>query len=226
MYADRYTGGQRFSPTGLAVAIGVNAAVIGALMVAAPYVTGKPPIDPPIETYPVPIEPPPPPDPVAKTLPRTAPVEPRIDTPPPPIPLPPSDNWRVDAYPPQPFPPLTGGTEAGTGTGSGTGTAEQAKPAPVLVGAAVDPRYADAFQPAYPPSEQRAGRDGRVTVRVLIGTDGRVKQVERVEATSDAFFRATEQQALRRWRFRPATRDGVAEEAWRTMSVTFLLTEQ
>ncbi len=29
--------------------------------------------------------------------------------------------------------------------------------------------------------------------------------------------------ALAKWRFKPATRDGMAEEAWRTMSVTFVL---
>ena len=95
----------------------------------------------------------------------------------------------------------------------------------MIVGPSVDPRYADAFQPDYPASEQRMGNDGKVTVRVLIGTDGRVKQIERVSATSDAFFRATETQALRRWRFRPGTRDGVPQEAWRTMTVTFVLND-
>jgi protein TonB len=69
------------------------------------------------------------------------------------------------------------------------------------------------------------GNPGKVTVRVLIGTDGRVKQVEPVTATSDAFFRATRDQALRRWRFRPGTRDGVPQEAWRTMSVTFVMAD-
>ncbi len=60
-------------------------------------------------------------------------------------------------------------------------------------------------------------------MRVLVGADGRVRQVERVSATSDAFFMATESQALRRWRFKPGTRDGVAQEAWRVMTVTFRL---
>lgn len=59
---------------------------------------------------------------------------------------------------------------------------------------------------------------------MLIGTDGRVKQVERVSAASEAFWQATERQALSRWRFRPALRDGVAVESWRTMTVRFEMT--
>ena len=33
-------------------------------------------------------------------------------------------------------------------------------------------------------------------VRVLVGTDGRVKQVDRISATTDAFYRATFDRAL------------------------------
>lgn len=58
---------------------------------------------------------------------------------------------------------------------------------------------------------------------MLVGADGRVKAVERVSATSDAFFTATRRQALSQWRFRPATRDGAAIESWYRMSVTFVL---
>ena len=100
------------------------------------------------------------------------------------------------------------------------------KPVPALVGARRDPRYADAFQPNYPASELRAQRDGRVSVRVLVGPDGRVKAVEQVSATSAAFFEATKQQALSKWRFKPATRGGVAEESWMTLSVTFQIKDQ
>lgn len=94
-------------------------------------------------------------------------------------------------------------------------------PAPVLTGPSVDPRYARDLQPNYPAGEQRAGREGLVTVRILVGADGRVKQVERVSAASEAFYAATERQALSKWRFRPATRDGVPVEGWRTMTVRF-----
>ena len=63
-------------------------------------------------------------------------------------------------------------------------------------------------------------------IRVLIGTDGRVKQVERVSAASDAFFAAAEHQALTKWRFKPATSDGTPIEQWKTMSLRFELQEE
>ena len=96
-------------------------------------------------------------------------------------------------------------------------------PDPVRTEARLDPR--SELQPPYPPSEQRAQNEGSVTVRLLIGPDGRVKQVEKVKAASDAFFRATEQQALRHWRFKPATLDGKPVESRTTMTVHFRLTD-
>ena len=79
------------------------------------------------------------------------------------------------------------------------------------------------LQPPYPAAEERAEVEGSVVIRILIGTDGRVKAVEKVRATSDAFFRATERQALRHWRFKPATVDGRPVESRQTMTVRFQL---
>ena len=36
-----------------------------------------------------------------------------------------------------------------------------------------------------------------------------------------AFAKATEKQALKAWRFKPATRDGIAVEDWQTLTVRF-----
>ncbi len=60
-------------------------------------------------------------------------------------------------------------------------------------------------------------------IRVLVCTYCLVKQVERFSATTDAFYRATLDRALAKWRFKPATRDGVPFEAWRSMALTFFL---
>ena len=79
------------------------------------------------------------------------------------------------------------------------------------------------LQPPYPASEERAENEGSVTVRILIGTDGRVKSVEKVRGASEAFFRATEQQALRHWRFKPSTLDGRPVESRKIMTVHFRL---
>ena len=58
-------------------------------------------------------------------------------------------------------------------------------------------------------------------MRVLIGTDGRVKAVELVSSDSPGVFEETRRRALARWRFKPATRGGVAEESWKEMTVRF-----
>lgn len=94
-------------------------------------------------------------------------------------------------------------------------------PAPVIVKPQLDRRYAEAFQPEYPPRELREGIEGTATVRVLVGTNGRVKQVELIRTDAPGFFAVTEPHALKRWRFKPGTRDGVPTEAWFTVTVTF-----
>ncbi|HEX8402970.1 MAG TPA: TonB family protein [Allosphingosinicella sp.] len=75
--------------------------------------------------------------------------------------------------------------------------------------------------PPYPASEQRSGTEGSVTVRLIIGPDGRVRSVERVRAASEGFWRATERHALRAWRFSPATVDGRPVESSTVMTVKF-----
>lgn len=92
---------------------------------------------------------------------------------------------------------------------------------PTLTSASPDPRFASQFQPDYPPQLARENVEGVVKVRVLIGTDGRVKAVELVSASDPLFFSATERRALKAWRFKPATRDGAAIESWQVMTVRF-----
>lgn len=92
---------------------------------------------------------------------------------------------------------------------------------PKLVLARLDERYAGLFQPDYPARAQREGVEGVAVVRVLIGTDGRVKAVELVSTDDPAFFEATKRRALSKWRFKAATRGGVPEESWKEMRVRF-----
>ncbi len=88
-------------------------------------------------------------------------------------------------------------------------------------GASVLSRYRDQLQPAYPPGSLRAGLEGSATVRVLIGTDGRVKAVEAVRTDQEDFLKVTREQALRKWRFAPATEDGTPVESWKELTVRF-----
>lgn len=220
MYADRLNRTGGLKPGSLGVALAVNAVVIGALFFAAPNMRPFAPPDGPLVTY-VPYTPPPPPEPVQPTDPlvRQQPrPAPHPDVPTRLVPTP-ADHGFLVAPDPLPYtPPI--GVE---GTGTGTVAVDPPKAAPVFVQPGIDPRYAAEFQPSYPSEERRAEREGRVDVRVLVGIDGRVKQVERVSATTDAFYRATLDRALAKWRFKPATRDGIPVEAWRSMALTFVL---
>jgi periplasmic protein TonB len=96
-------------------------------------------------------------------------------------------------------------------------------PDPVIIAAKLNPRHAGALQPQYPPGRIREGIEGVVVVRVKIGVDGRVTDVQPVGSADPEFLAATRKQALTKWRFLPATRDGVAFESWREMTVRFQL---
>ncbi|MBO9576689.1 MAG: TonB family protein [Sphingobium sp.] len=97
---------------------------------------------------------------------------------------------------------------------------------PVFVKASQDPRYAKAFHPDYPPSLVREGLEGSVTVRVSIDATGRVSAIELIKATNPAFFEETRDQALRYWRFKPATSDGTPVASQQVLTVQFNLEDQ
>lgn len=220
---ERYQARSGFSPTGMAAALAINGGVLAALIFAVPGVMRDPPPDT-LEVTSIPIPPPPiepEPQPVERAS-QTPAVDPYL----PPVPIPaPMDAPILRATPdlppvapPSGITPKTGVDTAVAGVAVATPT-----PAPVTTVAGIDPRYRSDFQPDYPSAERRAERDGVVTVRVRIDVDGRVSAVERISATSDAFFDATRRRALSKWRFRAATRDGVAVESWREMTVRFTM---
>lgn len=226
MYDRRLDRRHSIDPAALGTAVALNGGVILLLIFAAPTMIHRDPPPGAIVTrnIPLPVEPEPVPQPEPKASPEARVVDPS-PAPRPPIPepiVPTGAERRVVAADPLPPLPPTGIYGSG-GTGTGTGPVAADPPAPVLTGVRPDPRHADAFQPTYPEAERRIERPGRVVVRVLVGTDGRVKAIERVSATSDSFFEATRRRALSHWRFQPATRDGVAQESWYRMSVTFTI---
>lgn len=94
-------------------------------------------------------------------------------------------------------------------------------PDPVIVNARLNTRYADQFQPAYPPGQLGLEREAEVSVRVLVGADGRVKQIELIDSPHGDFWAATRKQALSKWRFTPAMKDGKPFESWMTLKVRF-----
>ena len=206
--------GQRASPAAITATVAIHALVAGAVILMPPQVVDiiK---DPFIKVRWIEPEAPPPPTP-PPSQPENTKSKPTLTADPQPKPdiTPPFETRTGEEFPTWP----TGG--AGDG---GTILPADPPPAPIWVEARPDPARMKDFQPPYPASMVRAQQEGFVTVRVHITPQGRVDAVEKIEATSDAFWTATREQALSRWRFRPATRDGVAIESERVMTVRFRL---
>ncbi len=90
------------------------------------------------------------------------------------------------------------------------------------VGAAIQPG-AHCAKPEYPSASRRLEEEGTVTLKFLIGADGRVLQAE-VEKTS-GFARLDEaaRGALAKCQFRPGTVDGKPEQSWASIKYTWRL---
>jgi protein TonB len=75
----------------------------------------------------------------------------------------------------------------------------------------VAPRAVKEFKPAYTPEALRQGIEGVVVMEAVVRTDGRVGQV-RVKRSLDRQYGLDDRavSTLKKWRFEPGTRDGVA----------------
>lgn len=62
--------------------------------------------------------------------------------------------------------------------------------------------------PRYPRAAQRRGETGTVLLRVQVGADGQPRAVELVQGSGSRALDRAASEAVRRWRFRPALRDG------------------
>ena len=101
--------------------------------------------------------------------------------------------------------------------------APAAPPAPaVRTGAVIQPG-ASCAKPDYPSASRRLEEEGTVTLKFLIGVDGRVMQAE-VEKSS-GFQRLDEaaRNALSKCQFKPGTVDGKPEQSWASIKYTWRL---
>jgi protein TonB len=223
MYADRYANRRGLDPASVTLSLGVCGLVAFGLTLATPNITRQIEKVLTIEAIPIPQDPPPidPPKPMPQTK-DTKPVQTLQRDP---IDITKQTVTLAPGAKTGEFTDLPPPNTVTAGTGSDIGTIIPPH-TPVLRDPTLDSRYSDYFQPAYPSDMRLGEREGRVVVRVLIGTDGRVKDVQQVSAASASFFEATRKQALAKWRFKPGTKDGVAIEAWHTMAVRFVLDEE
>ncbi len=77
--------------------------------------------------------------------------------------------------------------------------------------------------PFYPEEARLRGWEDAVTVRYVIGKDGRVKNVEVLESPQRPVFEKTVVKAISHWRFRPLIKDGVAQEVIHELIIYFKL---
>jgi periplasmic protein TonB len=221
------TQNRRQNPGSMLAAIAINGSIILAVALS-PMVINPPEAPTRTTTFPVPREDPvPPKDPIKKeevdTNPRTLPP---IHVPETPIDM---RNDREQATTTNDPVENTGGAVDGSGKGDEAVTTPRVDPDPVLPPpvfrkATRDMRFADDFQPQYPPGLIQREIEGSATIRVLIGPDGRVREASVVSATHPDFGKAAVKQALKAWRFKPATRGDEKVEDWQTISVSFVIT--
>lgn len=212
-------GGAKRSPIGIGGAIAVHA-LVGGLLILMPRETFAPYVPQILISNQIPLDQPPPPETTEPPPESKAVIHPR----------PMVQPIRADTTSDLLVTP--GDAVSGTIGGDTAGGADVLPPLPdparepVLVEPRIDPRALPAFQPDYPGAMVRQGLEGSVTVRVMIGPDGRVTAIERLSATDDAFWIATQRHALRKWRFRPATHDGVATGGSKVLTVHFRLADR
>lgn len=226
MAANGFLDRKQASPLGLGAVVLLHGAVIAAVvLVKGPEWIRH--VEPPINIVNVDPETPPPPDPPPVQQVEQRQTISRMDAPDQVI-RPPIPDFVRPATPPTPPSQFAGNDVRPPVQAEQPRRLAEVPPrvvprTPIRVAAIFDPRFAGRQQPPYPESEIRGEREGVVSVRITIGPDGRVVDIQRVSATSDAFWRATERHARGNWRFRPATEDGRAIQSVKTMSIRFRL---
>ena len=86
-----------------------------------------------------------------------------------------------------------------------------------------DAAYLNNPKPGYPAISKRMGEQGKVVLRVLIGTDGLPQKVEINKSSGYDRLDRQAQEAVMRWRFVPGKRNGVPEAMWSLVPINFVL---
>ena len=146
-------------------------------------------------------------------------------------PLLPGETHETSVALPLPGDKETVGSDSGYGAkrvssgGSGIGTESSAGEGEGDGGGYAGAGYLGGALPGYPGAARRAGREGVVTVRVLVGTDGNPASVTvRVTSGYEDFDNAATQ-AVKKWRFSPALRGKVPVASFHDVRVRFRLDE-
>lgn len=111
-------------------------------------------------------------------------------------------------------------TGVGRGSGSGNGSGSSASGI-----ALTQARYRDTPRPDYPESARRAGREGRVLLRILVDAQGRSKQVEINSSSGSEALDHAAAETIKRWHFYPARYGDQPVESWLRIPIEFSLAD-
>ena len=84
------------------------------------------------------------------------------------------------------------------------------------------PRATFSPEPEYPDKERKAGHEGTVKLRLVVGTDGVAHDIT-VSGPLSPEFDAAAVEAVKTWKFSPATKGGKPVSAQISIGVTFHL---
>jgi len=85
-----------------------------------------------------------------------------------------------------------------------------------------EPRVKHQIEPEFPEPERKKHRQGQVTIRAIVGTDGRIHDPHVIRSMNPAFDqRALE--AINQWIFEPGMKDGRKVAVYVTVDMTFRL---
>lgn len=109
------------------------------------------------------------------------------------------------------------GLSKGTGEGLGSGEREGIGHVDTL------PRILRKVEPRYPVGAREGGLAGSVKVRFLVDARGRVRDTHVVQADPAGVFEESALAAVRKWRFKPARRDGRSVPTYVVLPIRFSL---
>lgn len=139
-------------------------------------------------------------------LPGPGPQQVMVDAPPPPMPITlPSVGAKVNAPPaPVPAPPAATPVEGGD----------------------LASKVISATPPSYPVDARRAHEQGTVKLLLLVGSDGRVKDIEVASSSGSQRLDGAALRAVRHWRWQPTMTNGVAMAVRGYVTIPFVLTNK
>ena len=212
--ANRPVAGRRpSSPPAMLLIISAHVALIALVMSAKMEFQPKTPD--PTKVVNVPIDPTPPPNPVAHP-PQRPPAQQPLSGP----------NATAPLPRPDPVPLDPGTIDPGVAVGgSGVDTIPQFPTqliAPVRHEASLLTRQDD-LKPPYPESKILSGEEATLHLRLTISESGRVTAVDPVGAADRVFLEAARRHLIAHWRYRPATEDGRPIASSVVISLRFLL---